>query len=81
MEKIGIVTIYDVPNYGSVLQAFATQVIFEKYGYETKFIRYDRYNSWLISHSGQNRPNPIRSVLQKLGLKRLHRKMIHLENL
>lgn len=80
MKKIGIVTIYDVPNYGSVLQAFATQTVFEKYGYETKFIKYDRFNKWLVSHSGQNRPNPIRTMVQKLGIKRLHRKMLRLNS-
>lgn len=80
MKKIGIVTIYDVPNYGSVLQAFATQKIFENNGFETKFIKYDRYNSWLVSHSGQYKPNPIRTQLQKLGLKSLHRKIIHLNH-
>lgn len=80
MKKIGIVTIYDVPNYGSVLQAFATQKIFENNGYETKFIKYDRYNSWLVSHSGQYKPNPIRTQLQKLGLKSVHRKIIHLNH-
>ena len=25
MKKIGLITIYSVPNYGSVLQAYATQ--------------------------------------------------------
>lgn len=80
MKKIGIVTIYDVPNYGSVLQAFATQKIFEKNGCETKFIVYDRYNRWLVSHSGQVRPNPIRTMVHRLGIKRLHRKMIHLDS-
>ena len=28
--KVGLVTIYTVPNFGSVLQAFATQKLLEK---------------------------------------------------
>lgn len=32
MKKIGLITIYSVPNYGSVLQAYATQEVFKKMG-------------------------------------------------
>lgn len=79
MKKVGIVTIYDVPNYGSVLQAFATQTILEINGFEPIFIRYNRYNKWLISHGGLKKPNPVRLMLQKLGLKSTHRKIRHLD--
>lgn len=79
MKKIGIVTIYDVPNYGSLLQAFATQTILEKNGFEPRFIRYNRYNKWLISHGGLQKPSLIRIVLKKIGLKSSHRKRIHLD--
>lgn len=30
--KIGLVTIYDVPNYGTILQAYATKKILERLG-------------------------------------------------
>lgn len=33
--KVLLATVYYQPNYGSVLQAYATQYIFEKLGYET----------------------------------------------
>ena len=33
-EKVGIVTIHDADNYGSALQAFATQKIIEEIGYQ-----------------------------------------------
>lgn len=41
--KIGLITIYSVPNYGSVLQAYATQKILELKGHECVIIRYDYY--------------------------------------
>lgn len=41
--KIGLITIYGVPNYGSVLQAFATQKIIEQLGHECVIIKYDYY--------------------------------------
>lgn len=33
-EKVGIVTIHDADNYGSALQAFATQKVIEEIGYQ-----------------------------------------------
>ena len=34
-KKISILTLHDVPNYGSVLQTFATQEIFKGMGLNT----------------------------------------------
>ena len=34
--KIDIITLHNVKNYGSVLQSLATQIIFEKKGYEVQ---------------------------------------------
>lgn len=31
-KRISILTLHDVPNYGSVLQTFATQEIFKRMG-------------------------------------------------
>lgn len=42
--KIDIITLHNVKNYGSVLQSLATQIIFEKKGYEVEFINYYRKN-------------------------------------
>lgn len=39
-------TIFQVPNYGSVLQAFATQTVLEGLGYECAVINYRYPNSW-----------------------------------
>lgn len=37
-KKVGIITIHDADNYGSVLQAFATQEVIEKLGYDASII-------------------------------------------
>ena len=39
-NKIGLMTFHAAHNYGSVLQAFATQQIIEKLGYESEIINY-----------------------------------------
>lgn len=41
-KKINIITLQNVHNYGSVLQALATQNIFESLGFEVKFYNYKR---------------------------------------
>ena len=40
MKKIGICACYDNYNYGSMLQAFATQKMITQLGYENEFIVY-----------------------------------------
>ena len=40
--KIGLCLAYKGVNYGMLLQAFATQRIVEKMGYETEIIDYTR---------------------------------------
>lgn len=40
MGKIGICACYNSFNYGSMLQAFATQIAIEKLGYESEYIVY-----------------------------------------
>ena len=69
MKKVGIVTIYDVPNYGSILQSYATIRIFEKLGYETNIINYTRKNKWVKSHiSNKKKNNIIKKIIHALGL-------------
>lgn len=77
--KAGIVTIYDVPNFGSVLQAYATQEIINKLGFESVFIDYNRYNEWRLSHGCPTKGSKIRRCLRRLGLKADHRKALRLE--
>ena len=42
--KVDIITRHAVANYGSLLQSYATQKIFEKLGLEAEFINYVRYD-------------------------------------
>lgn len=44
-KRISILTLHDVPNYGSVLQTFATQEIFRGMGLTTNIIDYRRISS------------------------------------
>lgn len=39
-EKIGLLTMHDTINYGSLLQTFATYAAIEKLGYEVEVIDY-----------------------------------------
>lgn len=50
--KIGLITIYHVPNYGSVLQAYATQEILNKLGHEVCVIRYNYFNDRFYKEIG-----------------------------
>ena len=40
--KVGVITRHAVPNYGSLLQSYATQVVLEKMGYNVEIINYIR---------------------------------------
>lgn len=42
MKKIGIITILDITNFGSILQAYALGSIIESLGYKVVFINYWR---------------------------------------
>ena len=44
-KKISILTLHDVPNYGSVLQTFATQEIFRQMGLIPCVLNYKRITS------------------------------------
>ncbi|MBE7020159.1 MAG: polysaccharide pyruvyl transferase family protein [Ruminococcaceae bacterium] len=49
MKKVSIITLHRVFNYGSVLQAYATQEILKKHGMETEIIDYIP-KSWQTKH-------------------------------
>ena len=42
MDKIALVTLHAIKNYGSVLQTFATQEIFREFGFDTTVVNYIR---------------------------------------
>jgi len=45
-KKVGIVTIHDIFNYGSVLQAYATQKVIAEMGYDVEIIDYKYPNEY-----------------------------------
>lgn len=79
MRKIGLTTIYSVPNYGSVLQAFATQEILKKLNYECHIINYKYPNEWHY-RQGAYKPTLKFKIAQLLGLSYHHRKQKRLKN-
>ena len=44
MKKVGIVSCYFQPNYGSMIQALATQMALDKLGYENETIDITGFN-------------------------------------
>lgn len=73
MKRVALLTIFQVPNYGSVLQTYATQRVLEKMGCQCDVINYRYPNHW---HYAQGLPK--RSLKAKmagwLGVKPAHRK-------
>lgn len=56
MNKIGIITIDKVNNYGAELQAFALQKKLEKLGYACEIIDYLYYKNWKYKDTNQSKP-------------------------
>lgn len=50
--KIGVTTIYNVPNYGSVLQTYATQELLRSMGHDVCIIQYDYFNKRYYEERG-----------------------------
>lgn len=78
-RRVGLITIYHVPNYGSVLQTYATQILLEKLGYECDIINYKYPNEY--HHSLGRQKQSIKSKIGRLlGLSASHRKEKKLES-
>lgn len=73
-KKVALVTIYHVPNYGSVLQAFATQCVIEGFGYECVVLDYRYPNEWHIKQDPRRKGSLKSKIATFLGLKSSHRK-------
>jgi len=58
--KVSIITRHSIPNYGSLLQSYATQKTFEKLGFDAEILNYIRYDErgkqsiWTNCHIGKN---------------------------
>lgn len=77
--KVGLITIYNVPNYGSVLQAFATQTILETLGHECTIINYKYPNEWHFKR-GTSKVNGLKKLIQQFGITPFHRKLKRLNH-
>lgn len=65
--QLGLLTIYSVPNFGSVLQAYATQYVIEQMGHECKMVRY-RYPNELQRIVKPNLKMRLYTLTAKFGL-------------
>lgn len=59
MKTVGIATIHAINNFGSLLQAFATQVVVERIGYKTSIINYKYPNEYHLSEYKKKSPYAI----------------------
>lgn len=71
--KLGLITIYNVPNFGSALQAYASQYVLEGLGHECKIIQY-RYPNELQRIAKPNLKAKIYTMTAKFGLVSQQRK-------
>ncbi len=81
LKKVGIITMHKVINYGSFLQAYATQYIVEKLGYECEIIDYRFPNEWHFKRGitgTRGVKKYISNIVHKFGIKSGHRKKIKL---
>lgn len=61
-KRVALMTIYQVPNYGSVLQAYASQIALEKLDCKCDIIQYQYPNEW---HYKKGMPRP--TLKSKIG--------------
>lgn len=73
-KKVLLVTIFRVPNYGSMLQAYATQVILEDAGCYCSVLNYDHINCEWSQKYGIKKQSITNKIGRFLGLKPHHRK-------
>lgn len=74
MKKVLVVTIFSVPNYGSVLQAYATQKVIESFGLECWMLNYDHNKGQWAKEHGVKGASLKSRIGIALGLKDTHRK-------
>lgn len=71
--KVALMTIFQVPNYGSVLQTFATQALLSKLGYDCTIINYRYPNEWHYNNGFIKSPfwrNLIKKIANLTGIYR-----------
>lgn len=80
MRKALLITIFDVPNYGSVLQTFATIKILFSLGYQVQTLNYTRNNDWVKRRGGFVHEPFIKKMLDKNRLTTYGRLLFLLNN-
>lgn len=55
-KNVGIITIHGIDNFGSLLQAFATQEVIRKLGYKTEIIDYKYPNAYHLERAKLKSP-------------------------
>lgn len=72
MKKVALLTMFKVPNYGSVLQSYASQIVLEKLGFHCDIINYPFPNEWHYNH-GYRKGSKLRQltgkILRNIGIK------------
>ncbi|MDE6533589.1 MAG: polysaccharide pyruvyl transferase family protein [Muribaculaceae bacterium] len=63
-RKAALLTMFDVTNYGSVLQTFASQTVLDNLGYECDVINYRFPNEWHFN-KGYIKPKVYRLLISK----------------
>ena len=82
MRTVGIITTYRQANFGSVLQAYALQIVIDKMGYISQVIDYKYPNSYHFEHGLNSiKPKPktckyklkrfVKDTLEVLGLRKV----------
>lgn len=77
IKLVGLITMHRVVNYGSFLQAYATQRVIENLGHKCEIIDYVFPNIWQYQHGLKQRRNLkwiISEMIFKLGITSGHRK-------
>lgn len=67
MTKVALISIHSLPNYGSVLQTYASQAILENAGIECRIIDYLFPNEWHYSH-GISRTSALKKFVLSLAV-------------
>lgn len=63
-KKVALMTIFQVPNYGSLLQTYATQIFLKIIGYDCDVINYKYPNEWHYNTYAKS-PNLLHLLLKK----------------
>ena len=77
IKSVGLITMHRVVNYGSFLQAYATQRLIESLGHKCEIIDYIFPNTWQYQHGLEQRRNLkwiISEIAFNLGLTSRYRK-------